>query len=125
MAAFRATLEDMRPRDAVDHAVHVFAELTGQASATVGVWPDRHLPGMERALFCLLYRREGRIVSGEALRAALWPDRDDGGSDNGLRVLAHYLKKRMRGVAVIECVIGEGYRLVRAPGTLFPWETDL
>ncbi|WP_170290398.1 helix-turn-helix domain-containing protein [Rhodovulum strictum] len=122
MLELRETVMDLRPADAVDLLLSVVADLAGQDDDRVG--NGLGLTRMQRALFCALYRREGQVIPHTALYAALWPGVDEPRADCSAKVLVCSLRKALSGLARVEPVFGEGYRLVREDGVVFSWETD-
>ena len=76
------------------------------------------LTAREGALFELLLRRRGRVVSRSEIQARVWEDADDL-STNIIDVYINSLRKKIDGGArekLIQTVRGVGYR-VREPGT--------
>mgnify|MGYP000135481901 CR=1 FL=1 len=79
---------------------------------TVRVDDERvHLPDREFLLLMALLRRSNQIVSRRQLLAEVWGVTEDGRS-NVVDVYIGYLRRKL-GVAAIETVRGEGYRVPR------------
>ncbi|RBO54052.1 hypothetical protein DSD19_06205 [Rhodovulum sp. BSW8] len=121
--ALEAAIEAMPPEEAVPVLMYLVRELAGQVDEAVGRWSGpRRLTGTERALFLILYRREGRFVARESLLAALWPDRPEAGGANLLTAYLSRLRTKLRGLIEIDCDPWSGWTLRRMPGVVFPWE---
>jgi len=120
----RQIIEDMKPMEAVEFLLTVIGDITGTDREDEQVfWPDACLTRIEARVFRALLRWEGHPVSQERLYELVYPGVYDGPHIDTLRVHVWRLRRKIEGRGVrIETVRGVGLRLVRTPGTVFPWE---
>jgi pSer/pThr/pTyr-binding forkhead associated (FHA) protein len=101
----------------------LWLSLNEQRKAVVVRGQEIPLPPKEYALCSLLYREAGRVVSGEEIKKAVWPERekDQAGiplvTDEEVKQLVYRLRSRLRepcgGRDVILTLPGHGYLLER------------
>jgi DNA-binding response OmpR family regulator len=75
------------------------------------------LTGRETELLQLLLRRQGEVVSREAILGEIWPDRGEGAS-NVIEVYVRYLRRKLEAGGerrLLHTVRGCGYCLAEAP----------
>lgn len=122
MQRLRREIDDMRPLDAVEYLLDILAEVIG-ADDQACVWPDIHLTAMPRAVCQALYARENEIMSRAYLMEALYGGMADAPSDKIIDVFVCKARKALHGTGfLIKTIHGQGFRMQRESGTVFPWE---
>jgi DNA-binding response OmpR family regulator len=119
MDVLRRELGTMSVEEQRDHLLHIVGKVLCEADPT-GVFPDISLTHKERDLLVLLYGREGRVVSHEAIFTALF---DEDREIKGVAVYVYRLNRKLAqtGLRIVNSW-GEGYRLERDAGVTLPWE---
>ncbi len=123
IAKLRHYVDSLPASEAIEHLLFVIGEMSGQADDEVCRWPEIPMTGMMRATLMCLYKNEGRTVSKDAIAAAIYLNRTERPDSKIIDVYVHKLRAVLGATGLkIRTDWGVGYKLVRAPGTLLPWE---
>lgn len=119
----RADVGDMKPLDAVEFLLAILEDLINADDQSC-IWPGIHLPNSARRVCQALYSREGALLSRDYLMTALYGGQADPPSGNVIYVFVTKARAALRGTGFeIKTVRGQGYRMQRKRGVVFPWET--
>ncbi|WP_176562655.1 helix-turn-helix domain-containing protein [Paracoccus liaowanqingii] len=112
----RNAIQDMRPLDALEYVLAIYEDVAGGEDEVAEASRAHKLTAAQAAVFVLLRRHLGEVVSLEALAAiqeAARPNQEACGSDV-TRARMTELRKRLAGRYRIENVRGAGYVLQEA-----------
>lgn len=123
LSEVRRQVAAMPASEAVEYLLDLLSDTIGAEYGPVGDCRDFHLTPSELTLFRRLYRSEGNLVTHGSLMSALYIDRSDPPSENTMQVFLVSLRRKLPRGFAIESVWAQGYRLTRADGARFSWET--
>lgn len=119
----RRQVADMPAVEAVEYLLDLLADALGDQSVPEGDCQELRLSPSEIVVFRRLYRSIGTMVTRGALMNALYIDRPDPPGEDTLRLFILRLRRKLPAGFAIESVWSRGYRLTRAEGARFSWET--
>ncbi|MBN8188617.1 winged helix-turn-helix domain-containing protein [Salipiger thiooxidans] len=123
LSDIRRQVGEMPAVEAVAYLLEVLANVMGDESGPVGDCPDLPLTPSEMVVFRRLYRSEDSFVTQGSLMNALYLNRADPPQEDAMRIMIMKLRHKLPTGFTIEAVWGQGYRLRRAEGAQFSWET--